>query len=886
MKNSQLYSVNDIRETFINYFVEKGHTKIPSSTLVPLTDSSLLFTNSGMVQFKEIFMGNKNPASPRAVSAQRCLRAGGKHNDLENVGFTARHHTFFEMLGNFSFGDYFKEDAISFAWELLTKVFLIDEQRLIVTVYDQDDDAYRLWKTKIGLSDNQIIKIGDNKGSRYASDNFWQMADVGPCGPCSEIFFDHGSHINGGLPGSKNENGDRFVEIWNLVFMQYQRLESGELVKLPNLSVDTGMGLERISAVMQKVNSNFEIDLFRKLTDRVMIRTETKVKSYSHIHPSVRVIADHIRACSFLVLDGVLPSNEGNGYVLRRIIRRALRHGHKLGKKEPFFSLLVQDLSNIMGDHFSELQEKVQLISSCLFEEEQKFNETLSRGIEILENVLKKSRSKKIDGKTIFLLYDTYGFPTDLTADICREKEFTLDLKGFELEMRTQKELARTTNKFKYPQSFDCDDPSTNFVGYDTNFTCGKIISIFQKEKSVTKAIKGDSVMFTLSESCFYAESGGQVGDIGYIESDSAIAKVTDTTKNINDVFLHHAVIEQGEIKVDQIVQARVDLENRNNIKRNHSATHLLHYALREVLGEHVKQKGSLVNGDRTRFDFSHPNVLSNEQIKSVEKIVNYEILDNSPTSVNIMDYLKAIDSGAIGLFGEKYDSNVRVLTIGTSKELCGGTHVERTGDIGFFKIMNETGVSSGVRRIEACTGYKALSFIQETYDTVDKVSKIVNTSSSKLYEKITVLLEKNKKLENYAESVQTKWLFSVQKKLIKDPEIYENINLVSRNIDSVDSKALRSLIDYVKSSIPPVVVVLTTINNDRVNMIVGVSKDISKNYNASKIVSKLALKIGGKGGGRDDLAQAGGNKVNAINEVHQSLKGVLNEFNVEKKSQ
>ena len=872
MKKPQLITVNEIRETFINYFVENGHTKISSSSLIPSSDPSLLFTNSGMVQFKDIFMGKKNPISPRAVTSQRCLRAGGKHNDLENVGYTTRHHTFFEMLGNFSFGDYFKEEAIVFAWELLTKVLEIDSQKLIITVYEDDKETFGLWKNKIGISENRIIKIGNNKGSKYASDNFWQMADIGPCGPCSEIFFDHGDNVQGGMPGSKNEDGDRFVEIWNLVFMQFQKLESGELINLPNFSVDTGMGLERIAAVMQKVTSNYDINLFESLIAKVLIRTGGDNKN----HSSLKVIADHLRASCFLILDGVFPSNEGRGYVLRRIIRRALRHGHKLGQTNPFFSLLVKDLAKIMGDEFAELQEKTEHITAYLLEEEQKFSETLNRGIEILDNVLNKAKSNKIDGKTVFLLYDTYGFPLDLTADISREKGFSLDLIGFESEMSAQKEKARTSNKFKFSATFDCSDPATKFVGWESFSANGNIISIFKKDKLVEKAVLGESVLITLSESCFYAESGGQVGDIGYLKSHTAFVKILNTTKMVNNVFFHHGLVEKGEIKINQSVYLQIDEKNRNHITRNHSATHLLHLALRKTLGGHVQQRGSLVNAERARFDFSHPNVLSPEQIRNVENIVNNEILNNKQTEANLMDYKNALKTGAVALFGEKYSGQVRVLTIGSSKELCGGTHVKRTGDIGFFKIINETGVSSGVRRVEAVTGKNSYAHIQEIETLVLNVSKITKTPVKKLFERVNNLVETNKRLEQQVEFMQQKWISSMREALIREAISFNNIKLIAKNIEDVDVKALRVLVDYVKSKISPVVVVLSTIAHDKVHLIVGVSKDVSKRYSASSIVSELAPKIGGKGGGREDLAQAGGSNKSALAETINSVEKTL----------
>ncbi len=875
MRITHLNSVNEIRKTFLNFFVEKGHRNVPSSSLIPSSDPSLLFTNSGMVQFKEIFMGNSEPLYPRAVTSQRCLRAGGKHNDLENVGYTARHHTFFEMLGNFSFGDYFKEEALIYAWELLTEVFELEKDRLFVTVYSDDKETFDLWKKKIGLPETKIIKIADNKGGKYLSDNFWQMADVGPCGPCTEIFYDHGSHIFGGLPGSIDENGDRFIEIWNLVFMQYQKLESGELIKLPRYSVDTGMGLERISAVMQKVNSNYETDLFKDLLQK--IKNHLNFKDIDH--PSLRVIADHLRASSFLILDGVLPSNEGEGYVLRRIIRRALRHGHKLGREEPFFSLIVDDLAKIMGESFPELSKESKHISKYLHDEEIKFGETLNKGIQILEDVLKQSNSKKLDGKTIFLLYDTYGFPVDLTADICRERKIQFDKQGFEEQMNIQKTKARMTNKFNYSQDFDCPDPPTKFVGYESDYSEAKIISIYKDGASVETAFPGDKISLTLSESCFYAESGGQVGDKGFLESNKSTIIISDTTKNTQGVFLHHGLVKDDEIKVNQSVKAFVDVENRINIKRNHSATHLLHLALRKVLGKHVQQKGSLVNANRTRFDFSHPKILTSEQIKSVEEIVNNEILENSKTDINYMKYDKALEFGALALFGEKYGDEVRVLTIGSSKELCGGTHVKRTGDIGFFKIVNETGVSSGVRRVEAFTGKNAMYFVNSTQDILKKSSKIVNVPSTKLCEKISNLIEHNRKLTQTVQSLQDKWLKSVQKELIEEALVFNGVRLVIKNIEGVDIRALRKIVDFIKTKFSSVIIVLTTIHEGKVQIIVGVSKSITSDFKAGQIISKIAPFIGGKGGGRDDLAQAGGNNSVAVHETLKMVPSLLSEM-------
>ncbi|MFN5142950.1 MAG: alanine--tRNA ligase, partial [Burkholderiales bacterium] len=744
----------DIRAEFLAFFAERGHTVVASSSLVPANDPTLLFTNSGMVQFKDVFLGKEQRAYKRATTSQRSVRAGGKHNDLENVGYTARHHTFFEMLGNFSFGDYFKHDAIRFAWDLLTQRFMIPKEKLWVTVYAEDDEAFGIWSDEIGVPKERIIRIGDNKGARYASDNFWQMADTGPCGPCSEIFYDHGPDVAGGPPGSPEQDGDRYIEIWNLVFMQYERDESGVLSALPRPCVDTGMGLERIAAVLQGVHSNYEIDLFQQLIAAAARETNTSDLNEA----SLRVIADHIRACAFLVLDGVIPGNEGRGYVLRRIIRRALRHGYQLGCKTLFFHRLVDDLALAMGAAYPELFTEQERVKAVLKQEEERFSETLEHGMALLEQVLVDGL-KQLDGETAFKLYDTYGFPVDLTADVCRERGLSVDEDGFEAAMARQREQARAAGKFKAAAGIDYQGAKTRFDGYDCLSEDAKVLAIFHEGASVAVAQAGERVVIVLDQTPFYAESGGQVGDRGYfvgLESHKGFeAEVHDTQKISAEVFGHHALINQGVLRVGDVLRAQVDKSLRASTIRNHSATHLMHKALREVLGAHVQQKGSLVDEHKTRFDFSHHSAMKPEEIREVERIVNEEILSNQASAAKLMSFDDAVKAGAMALFGEKYGDTVRVLDIGSSRELCGGTHVERTGDIGSFRIVAESGVAAGIRRVEAITGEQAIKLSQDQDSRLERIAGMLKAPSADIESKLRDVLEHTKAMER--ELVQLK---------------------------------------------------------------------------------------------------------------------------------
>ncbi|NWG38758.1 MAG: alanine--tRNA ligase, partial [Hydrogenophilaceae bacterium] len=735
---------NEIRQRFLDFFASKGHTIVPSSSLVPVNDPTLLFTNAGMVQFKDVFLGLDKRPYVRAASSQRCVRAGGKHNDLENVGYTARHHTFFEMLGNFSFGDYFKRDAIKFAWEFLTENIKLPKEKLWVTVYAEDDEAYDIWVNEIGMPKDRVVRIGDNKGARYASDNFWAMGDTGPCGPCTEIFYDHGPEIPGGPPGSPDEDGDRYIEIWNNVFMQYNRDESGVMHPLPKPSVDTGMGLERISAVLQGVHSNYEIDLFQALI-RAAAR-ETGCQDMDS--PSLKVIADHIRACAFLIVDGVIPGNEGRGYVLRRIIRRALRHGHKLGQAKPFFHKLVADLTHVMGEAYPELKQAQARVADTLLQEEVRFGETLSHGMSILEEAL-AGGAKTLDGETAFKLYDTYGFPLDLTADVCRERGVTVDEAGFNTAMERQREQARSAGRFKAASTLEYSGQPTTFHGYDSlNIDHAKITAIYVGGSETSEIHAGQSGIVVLDNTPFYAESGGQVGDTGILETGSARFEVADTQKIRADVFGHHGTLAEGTLKVGDTVAARVDGQRRVRTMRNHSATHLMHKALREVLGDHVQQKGSLVDPDKTRFDFAHTGPMTADQIRAVENKVNAEILQNLPTLARVLPLEEARKTGAMMLFGEKYGDEVRVLDIGSSRELCGGTHVARTGDIGPFKIIMEGGVAAGIRRVEAITGDNALAWMQNLDGQVRVVAAALKTQPAELSQKISQIQDQVKYLE------------------------------------------------------------------------------------------------------------------------------------------
>jgi alanyl-tRNA synthetase len=845
---------SEIREKFLKFFESKGHTIVRSSPLVPGNDPTMLLTNSGMVQFKDVFLGLDTRPYSRATTVQRCVRAGGKHNDLENVGYTARHHTFFEMLGNFSFGDYFKRDAINYAWELLTKVYQLPADKLTVTVYFEDDEAYDIWANEIGVPKERIIRIGDNKGSRYASDNFWQMADVGPCGPCTEIFYDHGADIWGGPPGSAEEDGDRFIEIWNLVFMQFNRDEAGVMHKLPKPCVDTGMGMERLAAVLQHVHSNYEIDLFQNLIKAAARETgATDLES-----KSLRVIADHIRAASFLIVDGIIPGAEGHGYVLRRIIRRALRHGHKLGQTKPFFYKLVEDLDIEMGAAYPELTEAKARVAATLKAEEERFGETLENGMKILEAQLAKDPTK-LDGGTAFTLYDTYGFPLDLTADICRERNITLDEEGFNAAMEQQKKTARAAGKFKMAANVEYSGEKTKFVGYDDLNVNSKVIALYANGAPVQELKAGEQGIVVLDTTPFYAESGGQVGDQGVISTAGAVFNVEDTLKIQADVFGQHGVLAQGSLKVGDAVSAQVDLHKRGRTIRNHSATHLMHKALREVLGSHVAQKGSLVDPDKTRFDFSHNAPLTAEQIAEVEAKVNKEILENHATKAQHMSFDDAVKHGAMALFGEKYGDEVRVLDIGTSKELCGGVHVQRTGDIGLFKIIGEGGVAAGIRRVEAVTGEGALALVQGMARKLNEAAAALKSNPDELTAKIGAVQDQVKSLEKELAALKSKLAAGQGDELAGQAVDVKGIKVLAATLEGADVTALRETMDKLKDKLKTAAIVLASVNDGKVSLIAGVTADSVGKVKAGELVNFVAQQVGGKGGGRPDMAQAGG---------------------------
>lgn len=845
---------SEIREKFLKFFESKGHTIVRSSPLVPGNDPTMLLTNSGMVQFKDVFLGLDTRPYSRATTVQRCVRAGGKHNDLENVGYTARHHTFFEMLGNFSFGDYFKRDAIQYAWELLTKVYGLPAEKLTVTVYFEDDEAYDIWANEIGVPTERIIRIGDNKGSRYASDNFWQMADVGPCGPCTEIFYDHGADIWGGPPGSAEEDGDRFIEIWNLVFMQFNRDEAGNMNKLPKPCVDTGMGMERLAAVLQHVHSNYEIDLFQNLIKAAARETgATDLES-----KSLRVIADHIRAASFLIVDGIIPGPEGHGYVLRRIIRRALRHGHKLGQTKPFFYKLVTDLNIEMGVAYPELAEAKDRVAATLKAEEERFGETLENGMKILEAQLAKDPTK-LDGGTAFTLYDTYGFPLDLTADICRERNITLDEAGFNAAMEQQKKTARAAGKFKMAANVEYTGEKTKFVGYDDLSVNAKVIALYANGASVPELKQGEAGIVVLDTTPFYAESGGQVGDQGAIKAAGSLFEVEDTLKIQADVFGQHGVLTQGSLKVGDAVSAEVDLHKRGRTIRNHSATHLMHKALREVLGGHVAQKGSLVDPDKTRFDFSHNAPLTAEQIAEVEAKVNKEILENHATKAQHMSFDDAVKHGAMALFGEKYGDEVRVLDIGTSKELCGGVHVQRTGDIGLFKIIGEGGVAAGIRRVEAVTGEGALALVQGLARKLGDAAAAFKANPDELLVKIGAVQDQVKSLEKELAALKSKLASGQGDELATKAVDVNGIKVLAAVLEGADVATLRETMDKLKDKLKTAAIVLAAVNDGKVSLIAGVTADATSKVKAGELVNFVAQQVGGKGGGRPDMAQAGG---------------------------
>ena len=862
----------EIRDAYLKYFESKGHTIVPSSSLIPGNDPTLLFTNAGMVQFKDVFLGGDKRPYTRATSSQRCVRAGGKHNDLENVGYTARHHTFFEMLGNFSFGDYFKRDAILYAWEFLTsKDWLnIPTEKLTVTVYASDDEAYDLWAKEIGVPTERIIRIGDNKGAPYASDNFWAMGDTGPCGPCTEIFYDHGSDIWGGPPGSPEEDGDRFIEIWNNVFMQFNRTPDGVLHPLPAPSVDTGMGLERISAVMQHVHSNYEIDLFQHL-----LKAAAEATGTSDIeNKSLRVIADHIRSCSFLVTDGVTPSNEGRGYVLRRIIRRAIRHGHQLGQKQAFFHKLVKALAEVMGDAYPELIKNRAHIERVLLAEEEQFEKTLDKGITVLEDALAKISGTEIPGQVVFTLYDTYGFPLDLTNDIAREKGLTIDLAGYEAAMQEQRTRARAAGSFKVDYTAaGLDLPETEFLGYASLVEQVNVVALLKDGAKVERLVAGDDGVVILDQSPFYAESGGQSGDTGYLSLGANHVEVRDCHKQ-GASNLHHVRVLDGAIAVGDNVLAVVDPGVRQATALNHSATHLLHAALRKVLGEHVSQKGSLVDSERLRFDFSHFEAISAEQLKQIETLVNDQVRANSNVATELCDMEQAKAKGAMALFGEKYGDSVRVLTMGDgfSVELCGGTHVQRTGDIGLIRITSESGVAAGVRRIEAVTGAKALALFDKVENLVDASARVLKANRDNLTEKLEQLVAQNRKLEKDLATLKTKLATAGSVDLLGQAQDVAGIKVLVLNLEGADSKSLRDSVDQFKNKLGTSVVLLAAVEDGKVVLVAGVTQDATNRIKAGDLMRFVAEQLGGKGGGRPDMAQGGGTEVAALDAALESV--------------
>ncbi|MDR2015754.1 MAG: alanine--tRNA ligase [Azoarcus sp.] len=870
----------EIREQFLKFFESKGHRIVASSSLVPGDDPTLLFTNAGMNQFKDVFLGfDKRPYS-RATTSQKCVRAGGKHNDLENVGYTARHHTFFEMLGNFSFGDYFKRDAILYAWELLTEVFGLPKEKLYVSVYAEDDEAFDIWTKEVGLAPDRVIRIGDNKGARYASDNFWMMGDTGPCGPCTEIFYDHGPHIPGGLPGTPDEDGDRYIEIWNNVFMQFNRDEAGVMHPLPRPSVDTGMGLERISAVLQGVHSNYEIDIFQML-----IRTAARETAATDRNsPSLKVLADHIRACVFLIADGVIPGNEGRGYVLRRIIRRAIRHGYKLGVRTPFFYRMVPDLVKEMGTAYPEIAAGESRIADILKAEEERFFATIENGMTILEaegfGTLSGSRLSgdfKLSGELAFKLHDTYGFPLDLTADICREQGVSVDTAAFDAAMARQKEQARAAGKFRMAANLDYTGAETVFHGYDSLELDANILALYRDGATVNELIEGDLGVVVLDNTPFYAESGGQVGDRGELRGAGLFA-VEDTQKIQAAVFGQHGIVKTGTLRVGEKITARVDAAARAATARNHSVTHLMHKALREVLGSHVQQKGSQVDPDKTRFDFAHNAPMSAEEIRKVETLVTAEILANSANQAAVMPLEAAQKSGAMMLFGEKYGDTVRVLSIGTSRELCGGTHVARTGDIGFFKILSESGIAAGVRRIEAVTGMNALAHAQEQEHRLEGISDLLKTQPEDAAERIAGLLENMRALEKEIARLKSKLAGSQIDDLIgQAADIGNGAKLLTATLEGIDPATLRETLDKLKDKLKSAVIVLATVRDEKVSLIAGVTADLTTKIKAGELVNFVAQQVGGKGGGRPDMAQAGGAEPGKLAGALESVLGWIN---------
>ncbi|WP_330728243.1 alanine--tRNA ligase [Burkholderia multivorans] len=864
----------EIREKFLKFFESKGHTIVRSSSLVPGNDPTLMFTNSGMVQFKDVFLGTDRRPYTRATTAQRSVRAGGKHNDLENVGYTARHHTFFEMLGNFSFGDYFKHDAIRFAWELLTTVYMLPKDKLWVTVYQEDDEAYDIWAKEVGVPTERIIRIGDNKGARYASDNFWTMGDTGPCGPCTEIFYDHGPEVWGGPPGSPEEDGDRYIEIWNLVFMQFNRDAQGNMTRLPKPCVDTGMGLERLAAVLQHVHSNYEIDLFQNL-----IKAAARVTEVGDLNNnSLKVIADHIRACAFLIVDGVIPGNEGRGYVLRRIVRRAIRHGYKLGRKGAFFHKLVADLVAEMGAAYPELKEAEQRVTDVLRQEEERFFETIEHGMSILESALadlEAKGGKVLDGELAFKLHDTYGFPLDLTADVCRERGVTVDEPAFDDAMARQREQARAAGKFKAAQGLEYTGAKTTFHGYEEiAFDDAKIVALYVDGSAVTEVKAGQDAVVVLDHTPFYAESGGQVGDQGVLANASTRFAVADTLKVQADVIGHHGTLEQGTLKVGDVLRAEIDAQRRARTQRNHSATHLMHKALREVLGSHVQQKGSLVDADKTRFDFAHNAPLTDDEIRRVEQIVNDEILANAPGIVRVMPYDEAVKGGAMALFGEKYGDEVRVLDLGFSRELCGGTHVSRTGDIGLFKIVMEGGVAAGIRRVEAITGDNAVRYVQELDARVNEAAAALKAQPAELTQRIAQVQDQVKSLEKELAALKSKLASSQGDELAQQAVEVGGVHVLAATLDGADAKTLRETVDKLKDKLKSAAIVLAAVEGGKVSLIAGVTAEASKKVKAGELVNFVAQQVGGKGGGRPDMAQAGGTEPANLPAALAGVKG------------
>ncbi|WJW74735.1 alanine--tRNA ligase [Thiohalobacter sp. IOR34] len=867
-----MISSAEIRTRFLDYFRERGHEIVPSSPLVPADDPTLLFTNAGMVQFKEVFTGRETRPYTRAASSQRCVRAGGKHNDLENVGYTARHHTFFEMLGNFSFGDYFKREAIHYAWELLTREFKLPPERLWVTVYEEDDEAADIWLKEIGVDPARFSRIGDKPGGRrYESDNFWSMGDTGPCGPCSEIFYDHGPEIPGGPPGTPEEDGDRYIEIWNLVFMQYDRDADGNMTPLPKPSVDTGMGLERLAAVLQGVHNNYDIDLFRRL-----IEAAARLAGCDDLqNTSLRVIADHIRACAFLVTDGVVPSNEGRGYVLRRIIRRAIRHGHKLGLREPFFFKLVAPLCEVMGDAYPELVEARPRVEQVLRQEEERFAETLDHGMALLEEAIAGLEGKQIPGETVFRLYDTYGFPVDLTADIARERGLRIDMEGFEREMAAQRERARAASSFSAVHGEGLQVAAkTEFTGYDRLHDRGRILALFRDGEPVERLGEGEAGLLVLDRTPFYAESGGQVGDTGVLRTDAAELRVLDTQKQ-GEAFLHRVQVERGAVAVGDSLEAEVVTSRRREIAAAHSATHLLHAALRQVLGEHVQQKGSLVEAGRLRFDFSHFDALTPEQLAEIETLVNAKIRENLPVETRLMSPDEARAAGAMALFGEKYGDIVRVLSMGDfSVELCGGTHVQRTGDIGLFKIVSEGGVAAGVRRIEAVAGQAALDYVNGLEQGFKRIAGLLKADLGKVEDKVQALLERNRGLEKELERLKARLASSQGGDLAAQAVEIGGIRVLAAKLEGVDPKSLRDTVDQLKNKLGHAAVVLAAVDGDKVSLVAGVTKAETDRLKAGELVNFVARQVGGKGGGRPDLAMAGGKDPSALDAALAAVPG------------